>query len=90
MEGNAMWELLAQEPRWLIIIGLGLDLVGGVLVAGTAWFRLEVAIPYGGPGSEAAGPLRWRRTFVAIGGTLLAVGFGLQMHGTWLQMQSVH
>jgi len=81
-----MWELLAQEPRWLTIVGLGLDLVGGVLVAGTAWFRLKVSVAYGGPGMEPAGSLRWRRGFVVVGGVALAAGFALQMYGTWLQI----
>ena len=81
-----MWELLAQEPRWLIIVGLGFDLVGGVLVAWTAWFRMQVAVAFGGPGVEAAGPLRWRRAFVVLGGALLSLGFLLQMGGTWLQV----
>ena len=82
-----MWEFLAQEPRWLIIVGLGLDLVGGVLVAGTAWLRLQIDDRWDSLGAELKRPLRIRRALVASGGLLLAVGFGLQMYGTWLQMR---
>ena len=78
-----MLEQLLAEPRWLAIVGLGLDLVGAILVAGTAWFRVATISAYGGPGGEPEEMLKKRRWFVLIGGFLLASGFALQMYGTW-------
>ena len=65
--------------------------IGGDEVEGSWWrdslpirrFMKDQAIP---AGAEPAGPLRLRRAFVAVGGVLLAVGFAVQMCGTWLQI----
>ena len=81
-----MWEVLIAEPRWLAIMGLGMDLAGGALVATTAWFRIKTASTYGGPGGEPEEVLRLRRSFVYVGGSLLTLGFGLQIWATWLQI----
>ncbi len=93
-----MWHQVLAEPRWLIIAGLGLDMVGGVLVALTAWSRVRVSIspisaPMGGApmgvigtGSEPGSGLKWRRRSVVAGAALLALGFAMQIWGTWLQM----
>ncbi len=74
-------------------IGLALDLVGGALIALTAWFRLKVSVsPLGaqiGVSEDASEPtsgLRWRRRIVVIGGILLSAGFALQMVSTRLQI----
>ena len=71
----SLWQQLIAEPRWLTIIGLALDLVGGALIALTAWFRLKVSVsPLGaqiGVSEDASEPtsgLRWRRRIVVIGG----------------------
>lgn len=74
------------QPRWFTVAGLYLDLVGGVLIAATAWLRMSVFVGYGGPGSEYPGPLWWRRMLVLLGGLLLTAGFGLQIYGTQLQI----
>ena len=39
-----IWDLVMAEPKYLAIIGLSFDLIGGVLVALTAWF---LALPFG-------------------------------------------
>ena len=89
----SIWEQLILEPRWLTMSGLGMDLIGGTLIAVTALFRLSLfvdplAIQEGVTGSaeESEGALKWRRCAVYAGGTLLALGFGLQMYATWLQI----
>ena len=73
--------------------GLALDLVGGALIALTAWFRVKVSVsPLGAQvgvsedASEPAFGLRWRRRTVVTGGVLLSAGFALQMYATWLQI----
>ncbi len=81
-----VWEQVFIEPKWLTIFGLFMDLIGGVLIAGTAWFRVQVAMVYGGPGSEPSQTLWWRRSTVLAGGSLLAAGFALQMFAAWLQI----
>ena len=88
-----VWEQVFIEPRWLIIFGLFMDLIGGTLIAATAWFRLKLAVDplalqMGITGSaEESGPaLKWRRCAVVAGGILLGLGFGLQMYATWLQI----
>ena len=73
-----------------------MDLIGGTLIAVTAWFRLSlIVVPLpiesGVPGvtgiaQEPEGPLKWRRHAVYAGGTLLGLGFGLQIFATWLQI----
>ncbi len=85
----SIWEL---EPRWLTMFGLGMDLIGGSLIATTAWFRLSlfvVAVAHPevtGSAHEPEGALKWRRRAVVLGGILLGLGFGLQMYATWLQI----
>ena len=81
-----VWEQIVAEPKWLAIFGLFLDLVGGVLIAATAWFRVQVSVTYGGPGSEPKQALWRRRSAVLLGGTLLSAGFALQMVSTRLQI----
>ncbi len=78
------------------MFGLFMDLIGGTLIAVTAWFRLSlfvVPLPIesgvsGVTGSafEPGGALKWRRGAVVAGGILLGLGFGLQMYATWLQI----
>ena len=89
----SIWEQLFLEPRWLTMFGLFMDLIGGTLIAVTAWFRLilfvsPLAIQEGVTGTaiEPEGALKWRRRAVVAGGTLLGLGFGLQMYATWLQI----
>ena len=91
----SIWEQLFLEPRWLTILGLFMDLIGGTLIAITAWFRLRftvdpLAIQSGVTGSadESERALKWRRRAVVAGGILLGLGFGLQMYATWLQIPS--
>ncbi len=92
---DALWAEMMAEPRWLAIVGLFLDMIGAVLVAGTAWFRMTTYLPYAGRATDAAkagpvteeyGPLWRRRGFVIVGGLLLVIGFGLQIWATRLQM----
>ncbi len=40
----SIWEQLFLEPRWLTIFGLFMDLIGGTLIALTAWFRLRLDV----------------------------------------------
>ncbi len=82
----SLWEQVFIEPRWLTIFGLFMDLIGGVLIAFTAWFRVQVAVAYGGPGREPKQALWWRRSAVLLGGTLLSAGFALQIVSTRLQI----
>ncbi len=92
----SIWEQLFLEPRLMTIFGLSMDLIGGTLIAVTAWFRLSlfvVPLPIesgvsGVTGSafEPEGALKWRRCAVVAGGILLGLGFGLQMYATWLQI----
>ena len=91
-----IWEQLLLEPRSLTIVGLAMDLIGGTLIAFTAWFRLSfvvVPLPTGsgvlgvtGIAQEPGGALKWRRVAVVVGVLLLGLGFGLQMFATWLQI----
>ena len=81
-----IWDLVMAEPKYLAIIGLGFDLVGGVLVAMTAWFRVQLSVAFGGPATESARELWWRRSAVVTGGFFLSTGFGLQIVATWLQI----
>jgi hypothetical protein len=81
------WAIMQAEPRWMAILGLALDLAGGVLVAAVAWMRVTAVVYYGGPATEPAGPLWWRRGFVVLGGFLLAAGFALQMWATYRQIE---
>lgn len=83
---HELWSAVQAEPRWLAIIGLGIDAVGGVMVALVAWMRVTVGVYWGGPGQEPSGALRRRRAVVVVGGSLLALGFGLQMWATYLQI----
>ncbi len=87
------WYQVLAEPKLLIIVGLGLDVIGAWMVALTAWSRVHVHVsPVGavigvtGYGSEPASGLKWRRRGVVAGGALLMLGFGCQIWGTWLQM----
>ncbi len=92
----SIWEQLFLEPRLLTIIGLAMDLIGGTLIAVTAWFRLSlfvVPLPIEsgvsgvtGSGVEPEGALKWRRCVVAAGGILLGLGVALQIYATWLQI----
>ncbi len=92
----SIWEQLFLEPRWLTMIGLAMDLIGGTLIAFTAWFRLSlfvVPLPIEssvlgvtGIAGESEEALKWRRCAVFAGGILLGLGFGLQMYATWLQI----
>ncbi len=89
----SIWEQVFIEPRWLTIFGLFMDLIGGVLIAFTAWFRLRLAVDplafqmgVTGSAEESERTLRWRRCAVVGGGTLLSAGFALQMVSTWLQI----
>ena len=92
----SIWEQLLLEPRGLTIIGLAMDLIGGTLIAVTAWFRLRFAVVplpiesgvsgVTGWAVEPKGALKWRRRAVVAGGILLGLGFGLQMYATWLQI----
>ncbi len=88
-----VWEQVVAEPKWLAIFGLFLDLIGGVLIAATAWFRLTLAVDplaiqsgVTGSAEESKRILRWRRCAVVGGGTLLSAGFALQMVSTRLQI----
>ena len=81
-----LWAVTMAEPKWWAIIGLGLDLIGGVLVALTAWMRVKVAVAYGGPGEEPLSTLRKRKWTVGFGAVFLTVGFLLQMWSTRLQI----
>ncbi len=74
-------------------MGLSLDVIGGVLIALTAWFRIQVSVsPLGaqvGVSEDAFEPtsgLKWRRRAVVFGGFFLTIGFGLQIWGNWLQL----
>ena len=67
------------------IVGLGLDIVGALLIAFTAWLRISMNMTWDDPNEPKEG-LRVRRRLVILGGLLLTVGFGLQIWGTWLQM----
>ncbi len=97
--GYNVWCIAMSEPRWFVIVGLSSDVVGGVLIAATAWLRLSIpgtivsslaGVPGAGgwanPSEERSGPLWRRRVLVLVGGGLLAGGFGLQIYGSWLQM----
>ncbi len=77
---------ITAEPKWWAIIGLGLDLVGGVLVALTTWMRVIVNVPWGGPAEEPPEGLRKRRRIVVSGALLLTAGFALQMWSNTLQI----
>ena len=81
-----MWEAAVLEPKWLIIVGLGLDFIGAVLVAWAVWLRVKTSREWATVVEESPHALRQRRTLVLLGGSLLAGGFGLQMYGTWLQV----
>ena len=91
-----VWRIVNAEPKWLMIVGLYLDLFGGILIAFTAWFRLSIPGVTGmnmgtgmiatGDIEEPSGPLRWRRRLVIFGGALLAGGFLLQIIANHLQM----
>ena len=61
-------------------------MLGAVLVAGTAWFRMTANMVWGDIVREEIKPLWWRRSFVTLGAVLLVVGFGLQIWATTLQM----
>ncbi len=89
----SIWYQIVAEPKLLTISGLFLDVIGGVLIALTAWFRVQVSVsPLGaaiGVSEDALEPrsgLQWRRRIVVAGGVLLTVGFSLQIWGTWLQL----
>ena len=89
----SIWEQVFIEPRWLTIIGLFMDLIGGGLVAFTAWFRLSLAVDplaiqsgVTGSAEESDWALKWRRRAVVAGGSLLVAGFALQMIATWWQI----
>ena len=43
---TAIWEAMLAEPRWFAITGLVLDAVCAVLVAFTAWLRVEMSNRY--------------------------------------------
>lgn len=89
-------ELFGSEPRWWAIVGLSLDLVGGSLVAWTAWLRLKFpgktgvgvggGLTYTPAIEEEPDTLRRRRIAVAVGGSLLGAGFTLQILSNWLQI----
>ena len=95
--GYNVWCIAMSEPRWFVIVGLSFDVFGGVLIAATALLRVSIpgtsVFPVSGgpqgvagfaiPREEPSGPLWWRRGFVLTGGGLLAVGFILQIVGTW-------
>ena len=81
-----LWAALMAEPKWWAIIGLGLDLVGGVLVAFTAWFRVSVEVPWSSDGVEPAESLKVRQRMVLSGAGALSAGFGIQIWSTALQI----
>lgn len=91
---TALWAAVLAEPRWLVIIGLGFDAIGAVLVAITAWLRIS-AVAYLGDGAgpnvheEPAGLVK-RRWLVFGGASLLVFGFSLQGIAAWLQMGPGH
>lgn len=83
------------EPRQLANVGLALDMIGAVMVAATALWRLKTpsmsGVDLGGiihlPATdEDPRPLRVRRGFVVAGGALLAIGFAFQIYANCLQM----
>ena len=78
---------MLAEPRWLIIIGLGLDIAGAVLIAITALSRVKSDLYFGpGGGQEQDRPLARRRWMVGIGGFLLVGGFAMQGVATAMQI----
>lgn len=81
-----LWDTAMAEPRWWTIVGLGLDLVGGVLVAATAWYRIQMINTWKDGDKEPLRALWWRRGAVLSGGLFLSGGFALQMYATWLQV----
>ncbi len=81
-----MLQQVMAEPRWLTIAGLGLDVIGGVLVAATAWARIQMIGTWDEGDLEPLRTMRGRRNMVLAGGILLSAGFALQMYATWMQM----
>ncbi len=83
------------EPRQIANVGLALDMIGAVMIAYTAWFRLKIpsrtGMDFGGfthvpAAEEVPRSLLVRRGFVILGGLLLVIGFGLQIYANCLQM----
>ncbi len=83
------------EPRQIANVGLALDMIGAVMIAYTAWFRLKIpsrtGMDFGDfthvpAAEEAPRPLRVRQGFVVLGGLLLVIGFGFQIYANHLQM----
>ncbi len=84
------------EPRQLANAGLFLDMIGAVLVAATALWRLKIPSRTGmdfgefthvPAADEAPRPLWVRRGLVVAGGALLAIGFWFQIYANQLQMK---
>lgn len=87
---TALWATMLAEPRWLVIVGLGFDAIGAVLVAWIAWARIAMPTTIDEIAPPGDPTLRLRCRMVVCGGALLVTGFGLQAIAAMMQMGQGH